>query len=37
MQIDSLSLLGRLYYQPILAIAVIAAIFLSGRRPHSRL
>jgi len=37
MQIDSLSLLGRLYYQPILAIAVIAAIFLSGRRPHSHL
>ena len=32
MQIDSLSLLGRLYYQPVLAIAVLAAIFLSGRR-----
>ena len=37
MQVDSISLLGRLYYQPLLAIAVLAAIFLSGRRTLSRL
>lgn len=37
MQVDSLSLLGRLYYQPLLAIAVLAAIFLSGRRSLARL
>ncbi len=35
MSVDSLSLLKCLYYQPLLAVAVVVSIFLSGRRAKS--
>ena len=35
MSVDSLALLKRLYYQPLLALAVLASIFFNGRRTRS--